>query len=122
MIYIWNKYLSPPPSLPSSVASQFLRLNKDIQIGNKRVIFSDFSKNGINFVGELFNINGKLRCWEFLQEKYLLSQNMKFKLFQLIHALPREFKEAISVHDGSLENLLIQDHHLTKKNRIHCLT
>ena len=40
---------------------------------------------------------------------------MKFKWFQLIHALQREWKEAISMHDGSLENLLIQDHHLIKK-------
>ena len=46
----------------------------------------------------------------------------KFKWFQLIHALPREWKEAISMHDGSLENLLIPDHHLIKKNQIFCLT
>ena len=26
------------------------------------------------------------------------------------------------MHDGSLENLLIQDHHLIKKNQILCLT
>ena len=47
---------------------------------------------------------------------------MKFKWFQLIHALLREWKEAISMHDGSLENLLIQDHHLIKKNQILYLT
>ena len=47
---------------------------------------------------------------------------MKFKLFQLIHTLPREWKEAISVHDGSLEIFLNQDHHLIKKNQILCLT
>ena len=47
---------------------------------------------------------------------------MKFiKWFQLIHALPREWKEAISMHDGSLKNLLTQDHHLIKKNQIFCL-
>ena len=40
----------------------------------------------------------------------------------ILHALPREWKEAISVHDGSLENLLIQDHHLIKKNQILCIT
>ena len=47
---------------------------------------------------------------------------MKFKWFQLIHALSRECKEGISMHDESLENLDIQDHHLTKKNQILCLT
>ena len=34
----------------------------------------------------------------------------------------RVWKETISMHDRSLENLLIQDHHLTKKNQILCLT
>ena len=122
IIYRWSKYLSSPPFLPSSIASQFLWLNKDIQIDNKCVIFSNFSKNGINFVGQLFDSDGKLHCWEFLKEKYLLSQNMKFKWFQLTHALPREWKKAISMHDGRLENLLILDHHLIKKNQILCLT
>ena len=44
-----------------------------------------------------------------------------------MHALPREWKEAISVHDGGLENLLIQCinssiHSLIKKKQILCLT
>ena len=47
---------------------------------------------------------------------------MKFKWIQLTHALPREWKKAISTHDGSLEDLLIQDHHLIKKNQILRLT
>ena len=47
---------------------------------------------------------------------------MKFKWFQLIHALLREWKEAMSMYDKSLENLLIQDHHLIKKTQIICLT
>ena len=43
LIYRWSKYLSSPPALPSSIASQFLWLNKDIKIDNKCVIFSNFS-------------------------------------------------------------------------------
>ena len=46
-----------------------------------------------------------------------MSQNVKLKLFQLI-----QLKEAISMHDGSLENLLIQNQHLIKKKQILCLT
>ena len=110
IIYRWSKYLSSPTSLPSSIASQFLWLNKDIQIDNKCVIYSNFSNNGINFVGQL-------KGEQSLKENYLLSQNMKFEWFQLIHALPREWKEAISMHNGRLKNLLIHDHHLTKKNQ-----
>ena len=121
-IYRWSKYLSSPSSVPSSIASQFLWLNKNIQIDNKYVIFSYFSKNAMNFVAQFFDSDGKLHCWEFLKEKYLLSQSMKFKWFRLIHALPREWKKAISMHDGSLEILFIQDNHVIKKNQILCLT
>ena len=84
-------------------------------------IFSNFSKSRTNFVAQLFDSDGKLHCWEFLKEKYLSSQNMKLKWFKLIHALPREWKEAISVHDRSLENLLIRYHHPIKKNQMLCL-
>ena len=122
LIYRCSKYLSSPPSVPLSKACPFLRLNKDIQIENECVIFSNFSKSGTNFVAQLFDSDGKLHCWEFLKEKYLLSQNMKLKWFKLIHALPREWKEAISVHDRSLENLLIRYHHPIKKNQMLCLT
>ena len=44
IIYRWIKYLSSPTSLPSSTASQFLWLNKEIQIDNKCVIFLIFKK------------------------------------------------------------------------------
>ena len=49
----------------------------------------------MNFVGQLFNSDGKLYCWEFSKEKYLLSQNMKVKWFQLTYALRGEWKEVI---------------------------
>ena len=76
----------------------------------------------LEFVRQLFNSDGKLHCWEFLKKKYLLSQSMKFKWFQLIHALPREWEEPISIQNGSLENLLIQDRRLIKKKQMLCLT
>ena len=47
----WSNYLSSPPSLLLSIVSQFLWLNKDIQIDKKCVIFPNISKNGINFAG-----------------------------------------------------------------------
>ena len=75
IIYRWGIYLSSPPSLPSSIASQFLWINKDIQIDNKLILFSNFSYNGINFVRQLFDSDGELHCWKFLKEKYLLSQS-----------------------------------------------
>ena len=55
IIYRWSKYLSSPPSLPSPIAPQFLWLNKDIHIDNKCVIFSNFSRNGVNFLTVMGN-------------------------------------------------------------------
>ena len=46
---------------------------------------------------------------------------MKFKWFQIIRNFLRERREA-RWNDESLENLLIQDHHLIKKNQMICLT
>ena len=85
-------------------------------------ILSNNSHNGINFFEQFFDSDEILHCWESLKGKYLLSQNIKLKWLQLTHALPREWKEFISMHDRSLQNLLIQDHHLIKKNQIICLT
>ena len=45
----YQKMVSSPPFLPSLIASQFLWLNKDIQIDNKCIMFSNFLNNGINF-------------------------------------------------------------------------
>ena len=47
---------------------------------------------------------------------------MKFKWFQLTYALPREWNQATSTYDGSLQNLLMQDDHLVKKNQVVRLT
>ena len=112
----WSKYLSLPPSFPLSIASQFLWPNKDVQIYNKCVIFSNFSKNRIYFVvvGQFSDKDGELHCWKLLKAKYILRENIKFKWFQLTHAFSKEWKEAISIHDWSIEILVIQDHHLIK--------
>ena len=47
---------------------------------------------------------------------------MKLKWFQLTYALPREWNQATSTYDGSLQNLLMQDDHLVKKNQVVRLT
>lgn len=43
VIYRWSKYPPSLPSFPSLIASQFLWLDKQIQIDNKFVIFSNLS-------------------------------------------------------------------------------
>ena len=44
-------------------------------------------------------------------------KNMEFKRLQLVHTLPKGWKEAISMHGESLKNIVIQNHHVIKKNK-----
>ena len=45
----WIKYFSSPISFPSTVTSQFLWFNKNIENDGKCVCFEEFSINGANF-------------------------------------------------------------------------
>ena len=40
---------------------------------------------------------------------------------QIVNSLPQTWKEIIKNDNGNSNNLVIQDHHLIKKNQIHCL-
>ena len=45
----------------SAILSQFLWFSSQIQIGNKSVLFSSFSEQNINFVGQLFKTGGAVK-------------------------------------------------------------
>ena len=57
----WGKHLSSPATLMSTVASQFIWYNKHIQIGNKSIYLHNFSSKNLNFVGQLFDTDRKLK-------------------------------------------------------------
>lgn len=50
----WIKHFSSPISFPSTVTSQFLWFNKNIENDGKCVCFEEFSINGANFPRILF--------------------------------------------------------------------
>ena len=56
-----SKYLSFPVSLPSKITSQFSWFSIYIKVDRKCIYFRDFSKKGLNFVGQLFDLKGKLK-------------------------------------------------------------
>ena len=117
----WGKHLSSPATLPSTVACQFIWFNKHIQIDNKSIYLYNFSNRNLNFVGQLFDTDGKLKPWECVKHQFLLKNNMQFQYRQIIHALPQHWKETIKPFAGNLNNLYIQDHHLIKCNTIYNL-
>ena len=60
----WGKHLSSPATLPSTVACQFIWFNKPIQIDDKSIYLYNFSNKNLNFVGKLFDTDGKLKSWD----------------------------------------------------------
>ena len=58
MLYKWGQFLSSFPNLPSAIISQFIWLNKKIQIDETHVFSSSLSDKSLNFVGQLFDRDG----------------------------------------------------------------
>ena len=65
---------------------------------------------------------GKLKSWEKLKNEFSLTDACKFQWLQVIHAIPKQWKENIASFDGNLESLIIKDHNLIKKHQVYSLT
>ena len=117
----WSKHLSSPTTLPSTVACQFIWFNKHIQTDNKSIYLYNFLNRNLNFVGQLFDTDGKLKSWDCVKHQIFLKNNKQFQYRQIIHALPQHWKETIKQFAGNLNNLYIQNHHLIKCNTIYNL-
>ena len=102
MLCKWGIFLSPP-NLLSAIISQFIWFNKRIQIDKTHVFFSSLSDKGLNFFGQLFDRDGKLKTCESLKDELSLTKREKFKLFQRIHALPKH--ETVATCNGNLSNV-----------------
>ena len=57
--------------------------------------FYSLSDKRLNFVGLLFDREGKLKAFECLKDELSLTNSQKFKLFQIIHALPKQLMMVI---------------------------
>ena len=71
-----SKCLSFPVSLPSAIISQLSWFNKDIKVDGK---FMYFFKKELDFVVQLFELEGKLKNWATIKNEYDL---VEFKNFQ----------------------------------------
>ena len=68
----------------------------------------------LNFVGQLFDTDRKLKSWECVKHQFILKNNIRFQYRRIIHALPQHSKETIKHFVGNLNNLYI--HNLEKLN------
>ena len=69
-------------------------------------------------VGQLLENNQQIKKWNKLKTEFDLNDNEKFLIVQIIHALPILWKEILWNYTESINNLVIQDHHLIKEHQI----
>ena len=117
----WSTNLSAQPTLPSTIASQVLWHNKNIKVDNKSIYNCYISKKKINYIAQFFGSAGNLKKWEVLKEEYQLNENKKFAFIQIIHAIPKSWKENLASTLENIDNLVVQDHHLIQKNQVYIL-
>ena len=117
----WSTKLSAQPTLPSTIASQVLWYNKYIKVDNKSIYNCYISKKKINYIAQFFGSAGNLKTWEVLKEEYQLNENKKFAFIQIIHAIPKSWKENLASTLENIGNLVVQDHHLIQKNQVYIL-
>ena len=75
----WDSRKSHFGKLPKYYQGMLYKWGKFV-IGKMHVFFSSFSNKGLNFVGQLFDRERKLKTCECLQDEFSLT-NKKFKLF-----------------------------------------
>ena len=95
--------------------------NKHIKIGNNSAYFSHFSNHGINFIGNLVDINGRYKSWDTIKYEYNLTDKEKFRWLQLVLAIPKLWLEALNKDLGLSVNLAIYDHNLIKNCQLYTL-
>ena len=87
----------------------------------KSVYLAGFFKKGLNGVEHLFNERQKLKTWDEIKQEYILLENKRFLYMQLLHAIPKSWKENLSNVKENIHNLIIQDYHIIKKRHMYFL-
>ena len=114
-------HLTSPPALPSAIASQAQWYNKNIKIDNKSTYLAEISQKGLSCVGHLFSEKQKLKTRDELKQEYSFHENKRFLFMQLLHAIPKSWRNVLSDIKENIHNLVIQDHHLIRKHHMYFL-
>ena len=78
IITSWCNYYTSPPTLPSTISSQYLWFNTFIKIENRVVYYKEFSDNQINYVCDFFDRNGNLKSWVNFVHEYKIEKKNVF--------------------------------------------
>ena len=72
----------------------------------------------MNFVSQLFDINGSIEAWHLLKQEYRLNNNGHFQWLQLINSIPDKWILTNKQSSSDAKNLIIHGHYLIKGSRI----
>ena len=98
------------------VSHRLLHLKLSGTIDNKTLYNFKMSRKDINYVGQLFKCDGKPKLWEELKNEFNLQGQLQFIYNQIIHSIPKSWKDALIANLENIKNLVFQGHHLIKKS------
>ena len=101
-----------PPIRLSCVLSQFLWYNSYIKTLNKAVYLKFFSVRNINFITQLFYLDGSLKTWKILKTEYSFQDKGHFCRLQRINILLQMWKKCIKETSKNTSWLLVKDQYL----------
>ena len=76
-----------------------------------------FHKKGLHFVGQLFDLERKLKNWTSIKNKYHLLESKGFQWEKLVDASKTPSKQSIREQNTNLNVLSLYDHRLIKKTK-----
>ena len=122
LITKWKDFYTSQPTSPSVILSQFIWFNSYIQIDKKPLYFPRLSDQNLNFTEQLFDGNGKLKNWNEICFEFGLKNLQKLFWLQIIHSIPKKWKETVLCDNGNAKNLVFYNHHLSRNCQIYCLS
>ena len=78
-------------------------------------------RKNINYVGQIFKCDVKPTLWEELKNEFDLQGQLHFAYNQIIHSIPKSWKDPLMANSENIKILIFQCHHLIKNHQIYCL-
>ena len=79
------------------------------------------SRKDVNYVGQLFKCDGKSKLCEEVKNEFILQDQLQFVYKQIIHSIPKSWKQALIANIENIKNLFFQGHLSIKNHQIYCL-
>ena len=79
------------------------------------------SPKNVSYVRQRFKCDGKTKLCEKLKDEFEIQGQIPFIYVQIIHSIPKSWKDALMAKSENIKNLVFQGHHLIKNQQIYRL-